>query len=105
MPDIFIMTDDGVVSLSNVADIAEVSEDRLMVADLDGDQEMIDGSIFGARGTWKMWHCGPNGETKQYVSKDPMTMPTDFIRFQSEQHDRLQLTRAGRIKRLKQRGL
>jgi hypothetical protein len=97
-PTVFIETDDGIERYTDIADIAEVAEGRLMIASLDGGKEIVGGVIFGAFGSWKMWVEGLTGGVEQYSPKTPMKMPTGNIRFHSE-HGRRE--RAGRIKRLK----
>ena len=100
------MTDDGIETLTDVGDIAEISDGRLVVASIDGDSEMIDGQIFAASGRWKMWHEGVNGSVETYLAHDPTTLPDDDVRFQHQTETLLYgRDRAGRIKRLKLSGL
>jgi hypothetical protein len=105
---VIIETDDGRQTLTDVADVAEVMDGRLQVADLDGNREMISGSIFGAFGRWRMWHENRVGEVEKFTSDTPLTMPGDFTRFYYE-NDRLECLlkqeRGGRIKRLRRADL
>ncbi|OYR54989.1 hypothetical protein [Halorubrum halodurans] len=97
-----IKTNDRIEKLTDVADVAEVSPSRLMIASLDGERDMIDGTIFGAYGRWKMWHETDSGAVNRYLSEDPMTMPDDVLRFGADGYTRDQ---TGRIKRLKRADL
>lgn len=93
-----IKTESGIEKLTNVADIAEVSPNRLMIADAEGDQQMCDGTIFGAWGRWKTWHEKDSGAIVAFTSDDPMTMPNDEIRLGVDGYTKNQ---TGRLKRLK----
>ncbi|UBF22635.1 hypothetical protein HRTV-25_gp54 [Halorubrum tailed virus 25] len=93
-----VKTESGIESLTNVADVAEVSPNRLMIADAEGGRDMIDGTIFGAWGRWKTWHEKESGAIDTFVSEDPMTMPDDVLRFGVDGYTRDQ---TGRLKRLK----
>lgn len=97
-PTVFIETDDGIEKHTNVADVAEVSDGRLMVAGVDGDQEMVGGSIFGAFGSWKMWFEGPDGTVEKHQPESPIKMPYGAVQF-TDKHGRRE--GSGRIKRLK----
>ena len=92
--------------LPDVADIAEVAPGRLMIATTDGDRDMTGGEIFGAFGSWKMWHAGGNNEVEQYLAETPLTMPGDVTKFSYRDDDRqYKAERSGRIKRLKRADL
>lgn len=93
-----VKTESGIESLTNVADIAEVSPNRLMIADAEGGQNMIDGTIFGAWGRWKTWFEKDTGAIVAFTSDDPMTMPDDVLRLGVDGYTRHQ---TGRLKRLK----
>ena len=98
MNKVAIKTESGIESVENVADIAEVSSGRLMIAEVSGDREMVDGTIFGAWGRWKTWHESDAGVIATFVSDDPMTMPDDVIRFGIDGYTQ---DKTGRLKRLK----
>lgn len=97
----FLTDDSEFIERENVADVAEVAPGRLMVAFLDGEQDMTDGEIFGATGRWKMWHDRA-GTVEQFWADSPLTMPAGFTRFRFRVGDDwLRLDRGGRIRRLK----
>ena len=101
-----ISVDGELDQLSGVADIAEVAPGRLMIATTDGERDMTGGEIFGAFGSWKMWHDGGNNEIEQYLAETPLTMPNDVTRFEYTSGDlTYKCDRSGRIKRLKRADL
>ena len=99
-----IKTDDGIETIPDVADVAEVAPGRLMIATRDGDRDMTGGEIFGAFGVWKMWHERA-GAVEQFVADTPLTMPGDFTRFRQPGDLPVKRDRGGRIKRLKRADL
>ena len=103
---IAIRTDEGIEKIEDVADVAEVAPGRLMIATTDGERDMTGGEIFGAFGSWKMWHDGGNNEIEQYLAETPLTMPNDVTRFEYTSGDlTYKCDRSGRIKRLKRADL
>ncbi|QSG06345.1 hypothetical protein [Halapricum desulfuricans] len=107
---VMILTDDGIEQHTNLADIAEVMDGKLQIADLDGNRELVPGTIFGASGRWKMWHENDHGEIERFVAEKPLTMPGDFTRFWFDTDEnvvecRLKQERVGRIKRLRRADL
>ena len=101
-----ISVDGKLDQLSGVADIAEVSPGRLMIATTDGERDMTGGEIFGAFGSWKMWHDGGNNEIEQYLAETPLSMPNGVTRFEYHSNDRTYRDeRSGRIRRLKRADL
>ncbi|WP_074793256.1 hypothetical protein [Haloferax larsenii] len=102
------MTTDGDKRFSQVADIAEVTEERVQVVYLDGSREMVDGYIFAVfEGAWQMWLDTGSGILRVDPAEGPiLTLPftsdSDLIKFQ---YDGLKRSHGGRIKRLKRSDL
>ena len=96
-----IKTDDGIESVENVADIAEMTPGHLQVVCMDESSEMISGSLFGGWGDWKMW-LELNGSVEQHVVERVLTVPTGAVEFNKD--GRMYRT-GGHIKRLKRPNL
>ena len=104
---VYIMTDNGIERLLEVADVAEVAPRRLMIGYLDGEREMIDGHLFGAFGKWKTWLDHPVEGVEEFLASDPLTMPGGYAKFVrlSGCETPLPWETAGRYKRFKRADL
>lgn len=107
-PDVTVWTPDGIDRFPDVADVAELTADRIQVVAEDGEKATVNGRIFSARGgTWKLWLDDGNG----LLQVDPVVGPIWSFPF-TDEHDLIQFEydgsthrRGGRIKRLKRADL
>jgi hypothetical protein len=97
---LFLRRAETIDSIETVADVAEVTPDRLQIAYLNGEREMVDGQIFGACGDWKIWLEHPKSGIETHVGTYPITLPSDVIAI-----DGGKTQREGRLKRLKRADL
>jgi|APHM01.1.fsa_nt_gi hypothetical protein len=98
---VIIEHDGETTVIETAADVADVGGGRLMIATVDGEQQIIDGGITGAYGRWKMWH-EQNGVINQYDAERPITVPPEIVSFRYRyEQDWLKTQLGGKIKRLK----
>lgn len=100
--EVIVQAADGTEKYGNVADAAQIQDNRIQVVYLNGESELVEGEIFGTwRGDWTLWLDTGQGILKVDPAEGPMTFPHE-IRFGYDGRDH---QRAGQIKRLKRHDL